>query len=270
MFLLEHKAFLIKNLLEEVVKMNLKFNINVEDIVAQMGALKMEIEQDLHAAVANLAAVTHAKVLEMASNDLKTSFQTLSNNLGFDEIAPGVWVVSIDEKAFWIEEGIEAGKDMKPDLLKNANNVSKDGHRYRSIPFDHSKSPSKLTPYAQSLVTKIRSELKKRDIPFKKIEKTKEGSPRIGKLHSMNIASEKPTDRASHPALHGVSIYQSMGKNGNVRRDIMTFRTVSSGPGSEGKWIHPGSQPKHYLDKALEWAENEFNTNILPAILEKY
>jgi hypothetical protein len=67
-----------------------------------------------------------------------------------------------------------------------------------------------------------------------------------------------------------VSIYQSVTATGNVRRDILTFRTVSEGPASQGKWIHPGLPPKHFLDRASEWAIKEWENNILPAVLEKY
>jgi hypothetical protein len=250
--------------------MALKINIDVAKIAAEFKELALEVEQDLNKAVSNLASMTHAKVAEMASEELHSTLKTLQDNLGFEEIAPGIWVVSIDQKALFLEEGIQAEKDMKPDLLKNATNTSKAGHKYRAIPFDHGKAPSQMTPYAQHLVAHIKSKLKKEKIPFKKIEKNKDGSPRTGKLHSFDIDSEKPTARASTPALKGVSIYQSVTATGNVRRDILTFRTVSEGPASQGKWIHPGLPPKHFLDRASEWALKEWENNILPAVLEKY
>ena len=50
----------------------------------------------------------------------------------------------------------------------------------------------------------------------------------------------------------------------------MTFRTVTDGPGSQGKWIHPGMDGKKFLDKAAEWAEKNFYDQILPEILEKW
>lgn len=250
--------------------MSLKLFIDAEQIAKQLKEWKYEVEQDIHKSVANLSAMTHAKVSELASTELHSSKQELNDNLGFEEIAPNVWVVSINEKALWIEEGIENNKDMKPDLLKNAKKTSKKGYKYRSIPFHHSKASSQLTPKAQLLVAQLKSELKKANIPFKKIEKTAEGSPRLGKLHTLNISSEKPTQRASTPALMGVNIYQTLTKTGNVRRDILTFRTVSESPASNGKWIHPGFQGKHFLERALDWAEKEFFNNILPEILNKY
>jgi hypothetical protein len=250
--------------------MSIKINFDVAAIAAQFKELALEVEQDLMRGVSSLAAMTHAKVAEMASEQLRSPLKNLQDSLGFEEISPGVWVVSIDEKGLWIEEGIEPGKDMKPGLLKGATKMSKDGHRYRSIPFDHGKAPTQMTPYAQSLVSMIKQKLKQEKVPFKKIEKNADGSPRVGKLHAFDIDSENPTARASHPALKGVTIYQSVTPSGNVRRDILTFRTVSEGPNSAGKWIHPGYQAKHFLDKASEWAIKEWEDSILPALLDKY
>lgn len=250
--------------------MTLKINIDAAAIAEQFKEARLEAEQDIKKSVGDLAAMTHAKVAEMASQELHSTLKTLQENLGFEEVSEGVWVVSIDEGALFVEEGIPENTDMKPDLLKGATKVSKDGHRLRTIPFDHGKPPSQMTPTAQALVSQIKRVLKQEKIPFKKIEKNPDGSPRIGKLHSLDIDSDKPTPRASHPALKGLSIYQSQGSSGNVRRDILTFRTVSSGPSSEGKWIHPGLKAHKFLDRAYEWAVQEWEKSILPEIVAKW
>lgn len=248
----------------------LKININIDDITKQLKDYVQEIKEDIEKGAANLAAMTHAKVLEFAGEELHSSRKILTDNLGFEEISPGVWVVSINQDALWIEEGIEPNKDMKPDLLKENAHTSKSGSKYKAIPFEHSKAPSQLTPYAQGLVAKIKANLKKEGIPYKKVERNQDGSPRLGKLHTLNFEGGKPSAKATQDALKGVSIYQSLTKTGNVRRDILTFRTVSSGPNSEGKFIHPGYEAKKFLDKAMVWAQNEFDNNILPEILSKY
>lgn len=162
----------------------LKIKIDTQGLAQQFKNLALEVEKDLNKGVANLAAITHAKVAEMAGSELKSSRKTLTDNLGFEEVTPGLWVVSIDEGALWIEEGIEAGKDMKPDLLKGATQTSKDGNKYRAIPFDHGKAPSQLTGYAQNIVSRIRANLKKEGVPFKKIEKDAFGKVLTGKLHT--------------------------------------------------------------------------------------
>jgi hypothetical protein len=251
---------------------SLKIKIDTQSIAAQFKALALEVEQDLNKGVADLAAITHAKVAEMASEELQSSRKTLMDNLGFEEISNGIWVVSIDEDALWIEEGIEANHDMKPDLLRNATKTSKDGYKYRTIPFDYGKPPSQMRGATQMIVAQIKSNLKKQGIPFKKIENDVNGKPKTGKLHSFDWSTKNDVlpGKGNTAQLKGVSIYQTITKTGNVRRDILTFRTVSGSPKSAGKWIHPGFEPKHYLEKAMEWALSTWSDKILPEILNKY
>jgi hypothetical protein len=250
----------------------LKIKIDTQSLAKQLKDIAIDAERDLRKGVADLAAITHAKVAEMASQELHSSRKKFMDNLGFEEITDGVWVVSVDEGALWIEEGIEPNTDMKPGLLK--------GRQSRVIPFDHGKAPSQLNGYAQNIVSRIRANLKKEGVPFKGIEKGANGAPLTGKLHTFpkEGATQEEKKRWSGeipgkgntPVLKGVSIYQTLTKTGNVRRDILTFRTVSGGPTSSGKWIHPGMEPKKFLDKAAEWALQEWETKILPEIMGKY
>ena len=248
--------------------MPLEIKVDAAGIAEQFKEFAREVEADIKKGVANLAAVTHAKVAEMASAELKTSREEYLSNLGFEEISEGVWVVSLERDAFWIEEGLEPNFDMKPGLLKNAQ-TSKGGYKYKIIPFEHTKAPSQLTKTAQSIVNELKTNLKKADIPFRKIEKNADGSTRVGRLHSVDFASQTP-GKGNTPALKGVNIYQSVNKSGNVRRDILTFRTVTNGPGSEGKFIHPGMEGKKFLDKAADWALREWETKILTEIMDKW
>lgn len=249
--------------------MPLKIKIDTSKIAQQFKSFAIEVEQDLNKGVANLAAITHAKVAEMASEELHSSRKQFTDNLGFEEVQPGVWVVSVDQGGLWVEEGIAPNTDMKPGLLKGATHTSKDGHKYRVIPMDHGKAPSQMNGYAQGLVARIKSNLKKEGVPFKKLETDANGSPRTGKLHTFNFKSEIP-GKGNTPALHGVSIYQTMTKTGNVRRDILTFRTVTDGPAGADKFFHPGFEPKKFLDRAADWAVQEWEQKILPEILGKY
>lgn len=251
--------------------MGLKINIDASGIAKAFKEAKEEIEQDILKAVDGLAAMTTAKIDEMAAEKLHTTLATFQKGFKTQEIAPHVHLLTIDESALWIEEGIAPGKDMKDDLLKNAPTNPRTGNKSRAIPFEHSKLPSQMNAYAQSLVSQIRTELKARKIPFKKIEKGENGNPRLGKLHSFSLPSAPPTSRANTDALARVTIYQKQNRiTGKIQRDIMTFRTVSSGPASAGKWIHPGYDAQHFFEKAYEWALNEWETNVLPQILAKY
>lgn len=141
--------------------------------------------------------------------------------------------------------------------------------RYKVIPFDHGKSPSMNTPKAQEIVDQIKRELRAVNVPFKKIEYNADGSPRLGKLHTFNFPSERPSRAASHPALSGLSIYQRKLQSGKVKRDIMTFRVVSS-KHAGSKWMHPGLEAQNLMDEAFEWAMKTWDNEILPAIMEKF
>ncbi len=137
------------------------------------------------------------------------------------------------------------------------------------IPFSHSKAPSDLTEKHKELVAQIKSELKKRKLTYKKLEVDANGSPRIGTLHRFNIASDKPSANASHPALHGVTIIQNKGSDGNVRRQVMTFRVISDNPTTKNKWQHPGLEARHFFEKAFAEAEAEWPA-VLDEILQRY
>lgn len=254
--------------------MSLKFNVDVSAIAKEFENFKLEVEKDLQKAVANLAAITDAKVKEMASLELKSSRKPFMDSLGFEEVAPGVWVISVDESGLWVEEGIESNKDMKPGLLAKNFKTSKAGYKYKTIPFDYSKAPSQLTASTQQLISYLKQSLRKENVPFKKIERDASGSPKVGKLHEFDFGNPKGTmggpGKGNTPVFKGLSIYQSITKTGNARRDILTFRTVSSGPKSADKWFHPGAEGKKFLDRAFEFAMIEWREKILPEILDKW
>jgi hypothetical protein len=248
--------------------MPLIINIDAVALAKEFKEFALEVERDIQKGVANLATITHAKVKEMAASELKSSRETFMNSLSFEEIADGIWVVSLDEKAFWIEDGLPSNFDMKPGLLKNGEQSQKGG-RYKIIPFEHSKAPSQMTQSAKDVVTQLRAGLKNQQIPFKTVERNPDGSPKVGKLHSLNLPSQIP-GKGNTPSLKGVSIYQTLGRGNSVKRDIFTFRTVTDGPNSQGKWLHPGLEGKEFLERASVWAEKEFYDKILPEIMEKW
>lgn len=248
---------------------DLKFFIDAQALASTFGDLKNEVEDAITQGVKQVASMTHAKTQELASQNLHSLRQLYTDHLAFEELDHGVWVVSLDQPALFIEEGRKAGS-MLDDLLKKNAKTAKDGSKYKVIPFSHSKHPSQVPASAAMFVNQVKSELKARKIPYKKIEYDQNGSPRIGKLHTINdISSLPPSERASHGALSGLSIYQRKLPSGRVRRDIMTFRVASSKHAGQ-KWIHPGMEGKKFMDEALEWAEQVFDKEILPAIMERY
>jgi hypothetical protein len=248
----------------------LKLNIDVAGIAKQFREIAHEVEQDLNLGVKKLAAATHAKILEDSQQELHTSREKYAKALNrIQEIAPNVYVIALDESALWIEEGIPNNHDMKPALLKNAKSYP-GGKRYRVIPFEHAKPPSQMTGIAQKIASQLGKELKKRGVPFKSIEKDAWGRPLQSSrpIHKFDFDSAIP-GKGNTPALKNVEIYQGM-VNGNVRRRVTTFRTVTDGPESAGKWHHPGFKARHFFERAHNWAGHEWDAEMLPEILRKW
>lgn len=252
---------------------DLKFIVNTEALTKGLEEYRLDIENDLQKSMSTLAASTHAKVTEWAQQELHSSREKFINSLGFEEVMPGVWIISVDESGLFVEDGLPEEFDMKLGLLAKNAKTSKSGTRYKVIPFKYNIAPSAMTPKTAQLVSYLKQELRKEKIPFKKIEVDENGSPKIGKLHQKdfgNPGGRLAYGKASTPVLNRLTVIQSMGSDNKVHRNVMTFRTVSSGQKSAGKWIHPGVAAKNYLDRALSWAESEFENTILPEVLNKY
>jgi hypothetical protein len=247
-----------------------KFEINVDQLTAHLKDLKEEAQQMLTEAVKAASSMTYAKAQELAGEKLGSRFKTYRDALRYREVGPGLWVVELDEKALWIDDGKPAGS-MVDDLLRNNPKVSKKGKRYKAIPFDQGDSARVgENENLKNILQMLKVELKARGIPYKKIENNPDGTPKLGKLHKLNIESPKPTKMASTQALAGVTIYQTMTARGKVRRDIMTFRVVTDDHKREGRWFHPGAEGVKIIDEVYEWINRTWETDILPSIMKKF
>jgi hypothetical protein len=250
--------------------MSLKITINAAELSKQFKEFASEVQKDLENGVKVLAASTHAKTIEMAQAELHSSRDTFLDNLKYEEMAPGVYVITVLDKGFWVEEGLPEGFDMKPGLLNSPKaKMGKNGNKYTVVPFSHTKAPSRMTAVAKDIVNQIKTNLKKENVPFKKLELNSDGSPRMGKLHSFSWGGDK-LGKGTTGSLERVSIYQSPKVGGGTRRDIFTFRTVSSSPASRDKWHHPGLEGKKFLDKAADFAMAIWENQILPEITKKW
>ena len=247
---------------------DLRFDINVDELVAVFGEIKETVSKDIKQAANDVASMTHAKTLELARNGLNSLQKIYTDNLSFSNPDENLWIITLNEKAMFVEEGRKAGS-MIEDLLRNNAKTSKDGHRYKVIPFEHSKPPSQQSNTAQAMTTLIRGELKQRGINYKKLDLDKSGSPRTGLLHRFDVDNPRMSEK-QRENLKGVAVYQTKQKDGSTRRDVMTFRVVTDNPASDAKWVHPGMEPKLFMDKALDWAMRTFENEMLPAILAKY
>jgi len=244
-----------------------KIQVDAKTLAQSFGELAQEAEQAVTDGVKLASAMAYAHANELARERLHSRLNIFLNALTYRQITNGVWAIELDESATWIDDGTQP-RDMKPDLLRKNAKTAKDGSKYKVIPFDHGKNPQDQTPKQKDLTSQIRNELKNRNIPFKKIELNSDGSPRVGKLHSFNIDSGKPSARAKTDALKGINIYQRKGANGNIRRDIVTFRVVSSK--QTDLWFHPGNKPVNIFDDTYKWVLGEFEGRILPDILTSF
>jgi hypothetical protein len=239
-------------------------------------------------AARDLAAMTHAKAAELAGERLHSRRKMFVDALKYYQIQEDLWVVSLDAKARWIDDGQSQHSMLDALLASPKAKRAKDGSKYLVVPFDHSPGQGKtqVTPADQDLINVIKGELKRRGVPFGKVETDSAGQAKIGRLHSFDIGS-KPlkTDEGpgmgkgpvgsvrqgptGTPFLQGVNVYQGKGKDGKVKRAIMTFRVASSKHKSQQRWEHPGNAGVNIMDDAAKWAVDTFEKDIAPGVLSK-
>lgn len=259
-------------------------NLDISALLNLQKSLEPAVKDSMARAAAKLTEATKAHIIEQANTKLHTRRQKFVEALTVFPIddKQGVWVVNLDKKARWIDDGM-LEHEMIDDLLKSPKTkTSKDGSRYLSIPFDHSPGKGKTgtTPAGKTLIDTIRSELKTRGIPFGKLEKGPDGKPLLGNLHNIDI-TKSPVKTIEGPGqgkgpigdvrqgptgipfLQGIRIAQHAVKDpktgkDNVKRTITTFRTVSSKHKGTGRWVHPGLEPKHLLEEGADWAARQW------------
>ena len=252
---------------------NIKVSLDIKELSQFLDHFSKDIAREMKKGIEGLAKSTHGHIKEEAQNKLHSFREKYLESLSPPEqLDDYLWVITLNSDAAWIEEGRPEPFDMKPGLLKDGK-TSKDGKRYRIVPMNQGKSSTQMSPgsavHEQNMVNKVKAELKNRGIPYKKLELDKNGSPRIGRLHSFDVDSPIP-GKGNTPQLHGINIYQTQTKDGSVKRSITTFRTVTDGADQKDKWIHPSVEARNFFEEAKSWAENEWNTKWLPQILEKY
>jgi hypothetical protein len=240
-----------------------KLNIDISEITKEFESIKKEVAEAVQTGAESLAHIVHAKINEIATDKLNTRAKTYKENVTFEEVQKNVWIVTLLEPAMWIEDG-QKPYDMKETLLAKNAKIGKTGKRYKHIPMDKAKPPSQQSENANKLTNQIKEHLRANKIPFRKIEVDEKGSPRLGLLHKFSLASDKPSVRSKDPVLKNVQIYQTKDSTGNIRRDVMTFRTISD---NSDNWQHPGLEGVNIFEDAYEWALKEWETKILPDIL---
>lgn len=283
------------------MSVDITLHLDLSEVTDHTKKVLQGLESRLAVAAEHLAIQAHAHVRERAQTKLKSRLDLFNQNLELETLDKGVYAITIKEPARWIEDGMDP-HSMIDDLLKSPKaKTAKDGSRYLIVPFKHNVVPSKQTPLQGELLGHLKNALKNRNIPYQKVERNPDGSPKTGLLHSFDLNGPKrktpgrgaqgPLGRpyAAHslghageegpsgrPYLWGVRIYQNRLKNSDgspkltgkgqqaVGRDIFTFRVVSSK--QSNKWFHPGTPPMNFLDDAYEWAKRQWDDVIAPQI----
>ena len=248
----------------------ISLNIDLSAVTDLNNSLRPKINAALKNAAQSLSAQAHAHLLELVQAKLNSTRETYVDAIGFSQVNDSTWVINLDKSAMWIEEGLPE-HEMLDNLLKSPKaKMAKDGSRYIVVPFKHNKGPTQQTKAAGDLTATIKQELKKRQIPYGKIERDEKGQAKLGLLHKFDIMKDpvKSHDGPGQghgpigqvrqgmtqiPFLQSVRIYQRNIK-GSVKRDIMTFRVASSKHKGTGKWVHPGLKPRKFMDETAEWA----------------
>lgn len=269
---------------------DIELKIDLEDLMSQIKIITNELVKDVQGSIGALAVATQKHIKEEAQNKLHSFREKYLESLSeAEQVDKNLWVITLSADASWIETGIPKDWDMKPGLLNNKNakgpiksTVGKDGKKYRIIPMNQGQTPTQLASgrdtldmngksvgngHQQNMIDLVKYTLKKKGIPYKKLEVDGDNKPRLGKLHSLDISSPIP-GKGNTEQLKGLNIYQTKQKDGSVKRTLTTFRTVKEG--DDGKWIHPPVAAANFFKHAKEFAEREWEEKIMPAILEKY
>lgn len=264
-------------------------NLDVSGLVSLMD-VPNAAKKALKTAADKLTAQTREHIIEEANKKLHTRRGMFIDGLSAFQESEHMWVISLDASVRWIDDGLQP-HNMLEDLLKSKKaKTGKDGDRYIAIPFNHKKGKTEMTPAQRNLTATIKTEFSKMGIPYGKIETHKDGSPRIGVLHNVDITKVplKSYDGPGQgwgpvgdvrqgptgiPFLQGIQVRQrkALDKKGNefVSREIVTFRMASDKMKAQpGRWDHPGTAAVPLMEEGSQWAKEQWETKIAPVIFE--
>lgn len=291
--------------------MEFKITVDISQVAEKLNSTRELLEDKLTAGVKAISAATHAFIINKASelDSFKRDAFLGTGKFGKDaqresskdpnvdssakyvrwiEISKGLWIVEIDPKAAWIEEGRGPTSMateqwlLKPGKAKRA----KDGSLYRSIPFTHSRtgqargkhlSPVKDVPIFRNMINRALADV---GLPKKGLIMGAAG-PKVGLIAKLNIKDPGIEGLRSKPRsaedaaksglkphagiflLQGAAVYQRKDeKTGKFTRETVVFRTVSSKHANEGRWMAPAVAPFNSMKAASEYAQKQVDDMI--------
>jgi hypothetical protein len=263
-------------------------NVDLGDLM-DLKDLDKGVQKIATDAARDLAAMTRAKLIELANEKLHSRRQMFIDGLHMKKSEDeGVYIVSLDAKVRWIDDGLPAHNMLDALLASPKAKRAADGHRYLVVPFQQGPGQGKTesTPEKQDLIGEIKKYMKSEGIPFGAIEKDAAGQAKTGKLHAFTLG-DKPIKTRDGPGMgHGqkgdvrqgptgipflqnVNVYQNKNAKGKVKRSILTFRIASDKQRGEEQWNHPGTGPINMFEDAAKWAQDTWEKDIAPGIINK-
>jgi hypothetical protein len=257
---------------------------SIEEGLKEVGKDIENMSQDMikeaRGQIKALAAQTHGLVVEKAQAKLKGQKRKIYlDSLSLDKLGDDsmeIWSVSLDKAAGWIEDDIAAGERI--DMILNGGapaKTSKDGNRYKIIPFSHKKTVN--TPSSQvKMANFVKSELKKRGLD--KIVSDPQGNPIVGKVASVDLVKDNKkgqtfVSKFNKPLLQGLTIYQNKVKNAqgkeSIKQSVMTFRVISEKAKGSGDWFWPESKGAHIFEEVEKEVDAIFE-KMMVEIVERY
>jgi hypothetical protein len=158
-----------------------KVNLDTSSLSQFFEKFAKDISDDIQKGVEGLARSAHTYIEEKAQNGLHSFREAYLENLGKPvQLNKYVWEITLNGPATWIELG-KPEWDMKGEpgqwgLLKNPDGVVKNGKNagkhYKIVPMKQGAMPSEIQSgpkkeYQEGIVKQLRSELKKRSIPYR-------------------------------------------------------------------------------------------------------
>jgi hypothetical protein len=214
------------------------------------------IAKSLYLAAANLARMTYNKAVELAGQKLHNTRQDYISALHMEESAPGVFVVYLDPKMNWVEDGM-AAFPMLPKLAQGPKSkVAKDGHRYVVIPMKQSTSTKgsdnpKVQEFAADLKNVIKSQ---------KFKTVRDGiSPVTGKRTTVERLLDDPSIPKHLKGLTRVREFkQGSGKPSSSA--YLTFRVASEKQDASSMWKNPGYAGVKIFPDLERWVDQQLDS----------
>lgn len=252
-------------------------------IASAAGQITMARAKAAQQVMRELAEDTHNKAQEMAGQRLNSTRQKYIDNLSFDQVGDNHWALTLNADAAYLEEGYSTFDMIKAGLTRGPKSkMSKKGHRYVSIPFEHAQAPGKsnhpqhdvpVQRGQQSETTKgnLAKDLMrlKQSFGLKGTFKDQNGNPIYGKVFTVtknplgpmwnysDVLGNKDTaimeGKEIHKNLAGLTGIQYKAGS-KTKTAYMTWRTASENPESAGKWIHPGFDGAKIFPDLEQWA----------------